>query len=811
MRWFMRLGMGALAACAGTPPDGTDALDTDTDTEIVETDDTDGEDTDDEETDLPTDTVVSCGPVPAATSGVCDVTAGTTAAVWLRGTVLEPFAVLEGGSVLIDADGTIACVGCDCSDHPAAAEAHKVDCAEGVISPGLINAHDHITFGESAPLPHPSVAYDHQHGWRRGTNQLSASSNPSGLDGTRWTELRQAMAGTTSISGTGIAAGMLRNADRADDGDLTVVTFQTFPLGDSDAKYRPDCTWAYSHDTWTVANLPAWIGHVGIGVDARAAEEFRCLSSEVGDAEDLAQPSAAFAHAIGLDAVAYGQMATDEVELIWSPRSDLFLYGHTADVRTFTTLGGTLALGTDWTYTGSANVVRELACVDQFDRVHLDDAFTDADTWRMATLNAAKALGSPHRIGALVEGLLGDVAVFDGSARTHHRAVIEAGYEDVALVLRSGLPLVGETDTVTSMEHDCEVVDVCGTSQAVCVEREFGASYADLAERVEGAYPAFFCGVPLGEPDCVPARPGEFTGVSEAGDADGDGVPDGDDLCPAVFDPARPVDEGSQRDADGDGKGDACDPTPVGTDLDGDGAPNEDDVCPVDEDAAQLDADADGKGDVCDACPDLPNPDSVCGGVPMTISETWTADEEGLVLVEGVVVASKDYAMFGDRGGVALQDPTVVDGVRAGVWVLIYGPTGLAVGDRARVEGRIVVDRSEERWVGEALVTRLGTGTAPAPIVLTPAQAAAGDYDGVLATVTGTVSATTYDCTEDDNFCDETEQWEIGGPTGVLVDDRLYLGSDWAATVGDVPVTGILSKRFGRTRIQPRTDADFGP
>jgi hypothetical protein len=46
-------------------------------------------------------------------------------------------------------------------------------------------------------------------------------------------------------------------------------------------------------------------------------------------------------------------------------------------------------------------------------------------------------------------------------------------------------------------------------------------------------------------------------------DADGDGVADLDDVCPAVFDPPRPADGLIQADDDNDGIGDACDPCPL--------------------------------------------------------------------------------------------------------------------------------------------------------------------------------------------------------------------------------------------------------
>ncbi|MCP3144942.1 thrombospondin type 3 repeat-containing protein [Pyxidicoccus xibeiensis] len=94
------------------------------------------------------------------------------------------------------------------------------------------------------------------------------------------------------------------------------------------------------------------------------------------------------------------------------------------------------------------------------------------------------------------------------------------------------------------------------------------------------------------------------------GDADGDGVLDASDNCPAVS-------NANQSDLDTDGAGDACD-----TDDDADGVEDLVDNCPVDANANQADVDGDTVGDVCDPdddedgimdthdnCPRLPNPD----------------------------------------------------------------------------------------------------------------------------------------------------------------------------------------------------------
>ena len=82
--------------------------------------------------------------LPPLADGVCEVTAGS-GSILITGDVLTPGEVFRGGQVLVDEGGMIACVGCDCSGPGAGAT--TVVCPDGVVSPGLINGHDHITFG----------------------------------------------------------------------------------------------------------------------------------------------------------------------------------------------------------------------------------------------------------------------------------------------------------------------------------------------------------------------------------------------------------------------------------------------------------------------------------------------------------------------------------------------------------------------------------------------------------------------------------------------------------------------------------------
>lgn len=79
------------------------------------------------------------------------------------------------------------------------------------------------------------------------------------------------------------------------------------------------------------------------------------------------------------------------------------------------------------------------------------------------------------------------------------------------------------------------------------------------------------------------------------GDADCDGVPDAEDVCPLVSDPF-------QEDADHDHIGDACDlcPTDPLNDDDHDQVCYGSDNCPTTSNPGQEDMDADGEGDACD-------------------------------------------------------------------------------------------------------------------------------------------------------------------------------------------------------------------
>ena len=131
-------------------------------------------------------------------------------------------------------------------------------------------------------------------------------------------------------------------------------------------------------------------------------------------------------------------MRQRDVTLVWSPRSNLALYGATIDLGAAIRSRVRLALGTDRSPTGSFNMREEADCARRVPEASGIDIPKDK-MWRMVTANAAYALGLEGKIGALGAGLRADLLLVKRGGRgSRHGAVLTASHEDILAIWVGG-------------------------------------------------------------------------------------------------------------------------------------------------------------------------------------------------------------------------------------------------------------------------------------------------------------------------------------------------------------------------------------
>jgi hypothetical protein len=500
----------------------------------------------------------------------CKLTKGTSGTL-LRGTVLLPSGPATG-EVLVSSAGTIACAATSCASTAGYKDATVVDCPESVISPALINSHDHTNYATLAPEAHGDIRYDHRNDWRTGADgakPLPTVPETTDTPTIAAQELRMIVGGATSVIGSGGVAGLARNlasydtpTDETEGLTGPTVYFDTFPLGDESGVVL---TTGCAYPSIEVASTAfegggRYAPHIAEGVNLAAENEVTCTTAA---SNDLVTSKTSVIHGVGMNANDVARLQTAGAYLIWAPRSNISLYGDTTPVTEMEYASVPIALGTDWLPSGSMNMLRELACADALNQRYFAATFSDQDLFEMATIHGAVAAGFDSQIGSLVAGKLADIAVFDATTNQGYRAVIAASTEDVHLVMRGGKVLYGDASLVAGLATSCTPWTVCGLARSVCIDTP-GVTLSDLEGIASSVYAIASCrnATPAGEPTCVPYRD-TFPDGTSATDRDGDGVPDTKDDCPDVFNPIRPMDGASQADIDGDGYGDACDAFPL--------------------------------------------------------------------------------------------------------------------------------------------------------------------------------------------------------------------------------------------------------
>jgi cytosine/adenosine deaminase-related metal-dependent hydrolase len=438
-------------------------------------------------------------PGPCDGGGPSIVSQGSNTRFLLKGTILLPSGPLQG-ELLIDGNA-IACVGASCANAPAASGATVIE-TNGIVAPGMLDGHNHILFDifdETDWTPDPMTAigkpgYDNHDQWPNepkykalvDTKQYlngEGSAVDFGCEMLKFGETKALVAGTTSVVGApgGAARNCFGSVARSLDinkNDLPVDRMQTATIFPSTTSADGVCTNFSDGDT------NAYVIHIAEGVDDKSRAEFDKLLTISTTDGCLYDPRTTIVHGTALDQGRLVTAANEGMNLIWSPRSNVFLYGggtdfsKTTDIPAALGLGIEVAIAPDWSLGGSQNLLDELRFADQVDNAEWNDLLSPRDLFEMATIHSANVLGVSEYLGSLEEGKRADVVVYLPVANDPYDAILASTPREVALVFVDGRLLYGDKgfEAVAPDNAICESFDGCCREKTLCIAETGGAA-----------------------------------------------------------------------------------------------------------------------------------------------------------------------------------------------------------------------------------------------------------------------------------------------------------------------------------------------
>jgi hypothetical protein len=280
----------------------------------------------------------------------------------LQGPLLTPNEAIEGGSLTVH-DSKIVQVG-----KGGAAEAGPIIEVHGVIMPGMIDLHDHITWNV-LPRWKPGRLFGNRYQWEESAVYSHALKDPEGslingglgCDADLFGEVKALAGGATSVVGSyAREGGIIPERTLASKGSREASTFilnlasratEQLPTRFFLSKLHPN-EWIYRHQL-ADGSLTCLLIHVAEGspTDASAHREFKILK-----AQGLLRRGVAVIDGVAFRQEDFKDMAANGASLVWSPRSNYELYGATTRIQEAKASGVTIALAPDWSPTGSAGM-----------------------------------------------------------------------------------------------------------------------------------------------------------------------------------------------------------------------------------------------------------------------------------------------------------------------------------------------------------------------------------------------------------------------------------------------------------------------
>jgi 5-methylthioadenosine/S-adenosylhomocysteine deaminase len=398
----------------------------------------------------------------------------------IQGSVLIPDEALEDHHVVVAGGEIQDVVGVAPAGMP-------VIVSEGVILPGLIDLHGHPEYNVF-PAWEPPRLYANRYAWRRSAEydavvrqpwaRLTGTADEEGAaqrsllpELTRYAEARALIGGCTAIQG---ASGkypdkheaLVRNVDLrlfGEDHARSVID-----LGRATEEQR-----VHLRQQIDAGEVTAFYLHLAEGTDDRSRAEFDELV-----AADLLTAATILIHGTALTAAEWGEAADAGAKLVWSPQSNLRLYGATTQVAAALAAGVRVALGADWLPSGSPSLLDEV----QVARRLLTAQGVVVEPRRlvqMITSDAAEIAGVGDHLGRIAAGRPADLVVLERSADDPWESVVHADRRAVDLVVLGGDVAYGREDWLASLSGATEPEPIVAWGKRMALDLSYSVSASD--------------------------------------------------------------------------------------------------------------------------------------------------------------------------------------------------------------------------------------------------------------------------------------------------------------------------------------------
>ena len=362
-------------------------------------------------------------------------------AIALHGCLLTPDKSIERGYLVVE-EGLIAEI------RTTKPEGTKIIETDGVITPGLIDLHGHPEFNVFAAWE-PPKHYLNRYAWRNGSEeyQLLVREPANALkeaklvkEQLRYAEIRALVGGVTAIQGAGQSAdtteALVRNVDKAIFGKQ--VGRAAIDLPGEPTPTDPDGFGLESFnrilDAIEIGEVSSFYVHLAEG---QAANELsRNELDKLVRLKGLT-PATVIIHGTALTEDQLGDIRDAKAKLVWSPQSNLRLYGETTLADRALAMKLPLALGADWLPSGSTSLLAEMKVARHWLAGRGKDIGAEALV-QMVTKTAATIAGLADRLGRLDAERPADLAVFERSHEDPWESVAQSTPAEVNLVMIGG-------------------------------------------------------------------------------------------------------------------------------------------------------------------------------------------------------------------------------------------------------------------------------------------------------------------------------------------------------------------------------------